>query len=155
MKARVLVAVLVATGVAGSAQTLPDVGSRVTMVGCLQRAQLNGSLGGTVVGTSASPARADDEANSGALVDAFLLTQAAPAAVDRPSADAPRPPMSFGLEGHEAELERHQGARVQVTGVVAPPVTSGRGTGGSATQAGTRRIRVESVTALSGACENR
>jgi hypothetical protein len=48
----------------------------ITATGCLQRAQRNGSAGGTVVGTSAPPERADDEANSSEMVDKFLLASA-------------------------------------------------------------------------------
>lgn len=135
----------------------------ITARGCLQRAQRNGSLGGTVVGTTASPDRADDEANSGDLVNAFILaeavradstTQPAPSGAGRrASGTSGRAEItSFGLSGHEDELERHTGAQVEVTGVLASPATSGRGPGGAATAAGTKRIRVGSFTVLAAKC---
>ena len=113
-----------------SAQAPPG-GEKVTVAGCLQRAERNGSAGGTVVGTSASPNTAGVEANSGALVDAFLLSEATPVVAGVPqapaagaTANAPGTTATgtsgktdittFGLSGREAELERHQGARLQV-----------------------------------------
>lgn len=137
----------------------------ITATGCLQRAQRNGSVGGTVVGTSASPDRADDEANSSEMVDAFLLANAVPTdgagAAPRPQAgrDAPAAtgtsgvtPTSFGLEGQTAALEKHTGARVEVTGIVIPAASSGRGTGGAATATGVTRIRVASFKVLAPNC---
>ncbi|MBS1818316.1 MAG: hypothetical protein JSU08_10325 [Acidobacteria bacterium] len=143
------------------AQTPGATAERITVVGCLDRAQRNGSLGGTVVGTSAAPNTADDEANSGVMVDAFLLHEAHRVTGDqvdaRPSTGAVgtsgRETMAtFGLKGREAELERHQGARLQVTGTVMPPVTSGRGSGGAATAAGSQRLQVESFKVLAERC---
>jgi hypothetical protein len=149
-------------------------GEKLTVTGCLQRAQRNGSVGGTVVGTSASPNTADDEANSGALVNAFLLTDATvgtasgttsggnAAGSSAPASSTATPaatgtagraePTTFGLQGQEAELERHQGARVEVTGTVIPPATSGRGTGGAATASGAKRLKVESYKVVAEKC---
>jgi hypothetical protein len=153
-----------------SAQTPAD-GEKVTVAGCLQRAQRSGSLGGTVVGTSASPNTADDEANSSAIVDAFILAEATPAIGGTPQSPgtsgnstpaagatgtAGRLQMtSYGLVGREAELERHQGGRLEITGTIAPAATSGRGTGGAATAAGTKRIKVESFKVLADTCATR
>jgi hypothetical protein len=175
MKLSLIAAALV---IAGSAivigQSMPAAGERVTVAGCLQRAQRNGSAGGTVVGTSASPSTADDEANSGAMVDAFLLAEAAPVtgvgATDRTattarSGDTTAPNAAgtsgraelttFGLQGREAELEQHQGARVEVTGTIVPPAMSGRGSGGAATAAGAKRVKVESFKVLAEQCHSR
>jgi len=150
------------------AQSAPATGDKVTVAGCVQRAQRNGSVGGTIVGTSASPNTADDEANSSALVDAFLLTEATPvtAGVAEPSsasrADGGQAGSTgtsgrverttFGLVGRESEIERHQGARLQVTGTIMPASSSGRGTGGAATAAGAKRLQVESFKILAEKC---
>jgi hypothetical protein len=151
----------------------PQAGEKVTVAGCLQRAQRNGSVGGTVVGTSASPNTADDEANSGAMVDAYLLSEATPvvAGIAQPPTTGSTADQanghgttatgtsgksditSFGLSGRETELERHQGARLQVTGTIMPPLSSGRGTGGSATASGVKRIKVESFKILAEKCQ--
>jgi hypothetical protein len=168
MKLRLVTAGIVALGcsiVPIAAQSPQSAGGeRLTVSGCLQRAQRNGSVGGTIVGTSAAPSTADDEANSGAMVDAFLLTDARidPAGASGSSTPAPTgtagtagrtEPTTFGLQGHEPELEQHQGARVEVTGVVMPPATSGRGTGGAATAAGAKRLRVESYKVVAEKCQ--
>ena len=134
----------------------PQLGEKVTVAGCLQRAQRTGSVGGTVVGTSASPNTAGDEANSSALVDAFLLSEATPVVGGVPQATGTSGKAeitTFGLSGREAELERHEGARLQVTGKVVPPATSGRGAGGAATATGAKRIEVESFKILADKCE--
>jgi len=148
--------------VAPAAAQAPQDGEHVTVSGCLQRAQRDGSGGGTVVGTTAPPNVADREANSSEIVDAFLLADASPigkgSATGGASADAAatgtsgRTPTSFGLQGREAELERYTGARVEVTGTVIAPATSGRGTGGAATAAGARRLRVESFKVVAEKC---
>jgi hypothetical protein len=145
----------------------PANGESVTVSGCLERAQLNGSAGGTVVGTSASPATADDDANSGLLVDAYMLTEATPveSGTDRSTAgnSATSPgttvgttgretPTAYGLVGHESELSSHAGARVEVTGTIVPPATSGRGSGGSAAASGVKRVRVASFKILGQRC---
>ena len=80
MKLSLIAAALVAVSpgliAAQTGQSTQSVGERTTVAGCVQRAQRNGSLGGTVVGTTAAPNTADDEANSSAMVNAFLLTDA-------------------------------------------------------------------------------
>lgn len=148
------------------AQTPPSTGERVTATGCVQRAQRDGSIGGTVVGTSAAPNTADDEANSSVMVDAFLLTDAVPSTAasggattagtaTEPSATGTTgrtERTTFGLRGHEAELERNLGARVEVTGTVMPAAQSGRGTGGGATASGAKRLNVESYKVLTEKC---
>jgi hypothetical protein len=169
MKLRLTTATALAVGLSiGSinAQTPQSTGERLTVTGCLQRAQRDGSVGGTVVGTSAAPNTADDEANSGALVNAFLLTDATTspsggaagttaAASTEPSATGTAgrtERTTFGLQGQEAALEPHQGARVEVTGTVIPPAQSGRGSGGAATAAGAKRLKVESYKVLADKC---
>lgn len=161
--ALVVTAALVAPG---AAQT-PEDGARMTVSGCLQRAQKDGSIGGTVVGTTAPPNVADREANSSEMVEAFLLAYATPvgardaqpqpaAGADaRPTGTAGEEPTSFGLQGREAELEKHTGARVEVTGTVVPATSSERGSGGAATAAGTKRLRVESFKVVDASCSAR
>jgi hypothetical protein len=162
--------VLVATMLmmeAGLAQATRE-GERLTVSGCLQRAQRDGSAGGTVVGTSAPPNVADREANSSEMVNAFMLADAVPVTANSSAAavgagsdtvatgtSGRAQPTTFGLEGREAELERHTGARLQVVGTVIPPATSGRGAGGTATAAGAKRLRVESFTVVAAQCSVR
>lgn len=171
MKLSFFIALAVAAATALPAAQAPPEGEKVTVSGCLQRAQRNGSVGGTVVGTSAAPNTADDEANSSAIVDAFLLAEAAPviagvpvqpgnaaaggsSRADTATGTSGRAELtSYGLQGREDELGRHQGARLQVTGTVMPAATSGRGTGGNATASGVKRIKVESFKILAEKCQ--
>ena len=168
MKLSVTALLAVVLGTALLSAQAPQEGVKVTVAGCLQRAQRTGSVGGTVVGTSASPNTAPIEANSGAMVDAFLLTEATPVVAGAPQAPGSTAGATgntatgtsgkteittFGLSGREAGLERHQGARLEVTGTVVPAVTSGRGTGDTATAAGAKRIQVESFKILAEKCQ--
>jgi len=170
MKLSVTAPLAVVLGTALLSAQAPQEGVKVTVAGCLQRAQRTGSVGGTVVGTSASPNTAPIEANSGALVDAFLLTEATPVVAGAPQAPAAGSTAgttgntatgtsgkteitTFGLSGREDELERHQDARLQVTGTVMPAASSGRGTGDAATASGAKRIQVESFKILAEKCQ--
>ena len=158
----------VALGTALLSAQAPQNGEKITVAGCLQRAQLNGSVGGTIVGTSASPNTAAQEANSGALVDAYLLTEAKPVVAGVPPESATASGSNgttatgtsgkadittYGLSGREDELSRHPGARLEVTGTIEPPVSSRRGTGDQATAAGAKRIKVESFKILADKCQ--
>jgi hypothetical protein len=128
-------------------------GGRVTVAGCVERAQRNGSLAGTGVGTTASPNTAATEANSGELVDAYLLTDAAPQGETTGTAgSADRPRLRYALEGHERELATHVSHRVQVVGTLAPPRSSGRGATNEGFSGGDRRVVVESVKRIGSDC---
>jgi hypothetical protein len=172
MRFNIAACVLVGLGtIAAVTAQQPADGQTVNVTGCLQRAQRDGSAGGTVVGTSASPATADDDANSGALVDAYLLTEATPTASASTTTGAATGsaasngttgttatgttgtrPTAYGLVGHEAELSEHTGARIEVTGTVVPPATSGHGAGGAAAASGVKRVRVTSMKVLADSC---
>jgi hypothetical protein len=134
----------------------------VIVTGCVERAERNGSVGGTPVGTTAqSPNTADDEANSQEPVDRFLLTGAVvnPAAGGSgASTQATRGPQTaqelkaFALHGHEAELRSHAGHRVQVTGVLEPPRQPTRTRAEAASASGVQRLRVQSVRMIKASC---
>lgn len=122
----------------------PD--SRAIVVeGCLQNADHSGSLGGTPVGTSATPANAGDIANNPELPPYYLLTDARPVgrtdasntgraigtagaartrradgSVTSDSADSVAP-KTYALVGNQNDFAVHNGHRVEVTGTVAPP----------------------------------
>jgi hypothetical protein len=150
---------LVAMIVAGSAALVsaaartPDSSGRVTVTGCVERAQRNGSLAGTDVGTTASPNTAPSAANSGELLNRFLLTDAAAgdasAKSDRPAA---QPPARYALEGHEQELANYVAQRVQITGRLATPRSSGQGGTQHGLASGVDRIDVETVKSIARDC---
>lgn len=158
----VLAGLLLVVGISGSAAAqLPRNGERVTVQGCLSRAERNGSLGGSIVGTTASPNTAPVEANLQTPVDAYLLNEATlsgagASPTGRAVGTSGQESMTtYGLIGREAELERHQGARLEVVGTVVPAASSERGPGGAATASGARRLQIESFKVLAERCESR
>lgn len=157
MRLKVAVVVMAwsaAFGVA-AAQT-PDQSGRVTVSGCVERAQRNGSLAGTDVATTASPNTAPTEANSGELVNRFLLTDAAAGdGSGRGETSAAQPPARYALEGHEPDLANYVSQRVQIVGRLATPRSSGKGATQAGLASGASRIDVESVKVLAGDCKAR
>jgi hypothetical protein len=148
----VVATTLSAVAMVGEAQVrTPEPAAAKTVVGCVERAQRTGSLAGTAVGTSASPNTAPQEANSGEPVEAFMLTGASAKDADRAVA-----PTSYALEGHEAEFANHTGHRIEVTGKLAPPRSSGRGASQNPQfAAGVQRLQVESFKMLAPNCSTR
>jgi hypothetical protein len=57
---------------------------------------------------------------------------------------------SYALEGRETDIGAHAGHRVQITGLLAAPRTTGTSTAAAAS--GVRRIRVEEVKMISTSC---
>src|SRR3954468_3107993 len=51
-------------------------GAKVSVEGCVERVQRNGSVGGTGVGTTSSPNTADRDANSSETLNVFQLSDA-------------------------------------------------------------------------------
>lgn len=137
-------------GLRGQGGTPAPAAGSVVAVGCLERAQRNGSLAGTAVGTSASPNTAPQEANSSEPTNRFMLT-----GVSEKGAD-PAALRSYALEGREQELANHTGHRVEVTGSLTEGNTSARGDARSQrTAAGVQRLRVESFKMVSASCAAR
>jgi len=123
-------------------------GAKVSVEGCVERVQRNGSVGGTGVGTTSSPNTADRDANSSETLNVFQLSDAYRLPRDA-AATAAR--TTYGLQGHEQEMGGHTGHRVQVTGTLAAPEAQ---TGASsAASAGIRRIRVDAVKMISATCD--
>jgi hypothetical protein len=135
--------------------------STITVVGCMQNAEADGSLGGTPLGTSATPANAGVVANRQEPVpDGFILTGARPAASTGTAAVGTAPPAptgtagavspstappasdapakqelkTYALEGNVSEFTAHKGHRVEVTGTLAPPVSVERDRGANPNQ---------------------
>ena len=135
---------------------------KLTIVGCVERAQRDGSVAGTPVGTSAtSPNTADDEANSGAMVDRFLLTGAATSetadgAPPSPTTAAPagdqQPARSYALRGHDQELRGHVGHKVEVTGTVTAPRQPQSNRAEAAAASGVQQLVVDSVKMVKESC---
>jgi hypothetical protein len=141
-------------------------GAAVRVVGCVENAVADGSLGGTPLGTSATPANAGAVANAQPRIDGFLLTGARPAeaapvgtsgAADAAARghDAAKDELkTYALEGNREELAAHKGHRVEVSGTLAPPVSSGANAPASREfQTGVQRLRVQAIKMLAESCQ--
>ena len=145
----------------------------ITVVGCIENAVADGSLGGTPLGTSATPADAPAVANIQPRVDGFLLTGARPAdagAVGTSGtsaaaaagttgaagvADAAKDELkTYALEGNSSDLSSHKGHRVEITGALAPPASSGvNPPDRDAFKTGVQRLRVQTVKMIAESCK--
>ena len=114
----------------------------ITVTGCLQRGDADGSVAGTALGTSVPPADAGVVANVNPQVG-FLLTDATPVNEAREAAagagtagtsgsgDAKPGAVnhtSYVLEGSAEQFMENLGKRMAVTGTLAPASASGAGT---------------------------
>jgi hypothetical protein len=149
-------ALLIVTAQLVSAQNPPD-GTRVVVTGCVTQAQRTGSLAGTGVGAEAKPNTAAKEANSGELLNAYLLndaTPATPSGAANESADAARGTSgertAYALEGQENELAKYKGQRVEIAGTLKPSKPSATGANTPTLAAGIRLVQVESVKGIVG-----
>jgi hypothetical protein len=141
----------------------------ITVVGCIQNAVADGSLGGTPLGTSATPASAPAVANVQPRVEGFLLTGARPAeagavgtsganaaagTADAAKAEALK---TYALEGNNDELAAHKGHRVEITGAIAPPASSGANQppDQDAFKTGVERLRVQSIKMVAQECQGK
>ena len=143
-------------------------GAAITVSGCVENAVADGSLGGTPLGTSATPNNAGVVANVMPPVDGFLLTGAQPAGAapvgttgatagaPARDADASKEEMrTYALEGNRDELAAHKGHRVEITGTLAPPQSSGANDRAAAEfRTGVQRLRVQTIKMTSESCSN-
>ena len=128
--------------------TLPKslpVNSGVTIHGCVAQIQRDGTLA-PKTGATATPDTVSQESNNPSPTGVYQLlnAQAVGAKNTRPT--------SYKLTGHEAELGKLEGQRVEVVGSVAPLVGDARsGTMGGARD-NSQRIQVSSVKKIVGNC---
>jgi hypothetical protein len=159
MKLNVVTALLVALPAAILAQGAASQQETLVVTGCVERAHRNGSLAGTPVGTSAvSPNTADDDANSQAPVDRYLLTGAT---VRKPGEAATGTAggtgtssnlRSYALKGHDAELREHNGQRVEITGTVTPAPKATLPADRASLASGVEQLTVESLKMIGATC---
>ena len=139
--------VLLATSTLGNAQStvqnLPA-NATPTIQGCVAQVQRDGSLA-PKAGATATPATTAREANNPDPTGVYQLLDA------RLAGDMSAKPTSYSLVGHEAEVARLEGQRVEVTGQVVPPLGGDR-PGQSAASDGSQRIRVSTVRKIEGTC---
>jgi hypothetical protein len=141
------VGVLLAGTTLGSAQApvqnLP-VNSTPTIQGCVAQVQRDGSLA-PKAGATATPETTAREANNPAPTGVYQLLDA------RVAGDTAAKPTSYSLTGHEAELAKLEGQRVEITGTVLPPSGDNR-SGQPVASDGSQRIRVSAVRKIEGQC---
>ena len=154
------------------AQTQPETpttaaGAAITVVGCVQNAVADGSVAGTPLGTSATPGNAGAVANAQPPIDGYLLTGARPAdaAVGTSGGSAAAPGSgntsketlkTYALEGNRDELAAHKGHRVEISGTLAPPVSSGANAPANREfQTGVQRLRVQAIKMTAESCQEK
>ena len=160
-----------ALSIAAQTQSVPPgagaPGSTVTVTGCVEQAVADGSIGGTPLGTSATPANAGVIANAQRASRWVLSTGARPAtpsAVGTTGAAGAAPADSresskeelrtYALDGDRNELAAHKGHRVEITGTLAPPVSSGANAPASREfQTGVQRLRVQALKMTAESCK--
>jgi hypothetical protein len=124
-------------------QNLP-VNSTPTIQGCVAQVQRDGSLA-PKAGATATPETTAQEANNPAPTGVYQLLDA------RIAGDTAAKSTSYSLVGHEAQLAKLEGQRVEVTGTVMPALGDTR-PGQPAASDGSQRIRVSTVRKIEGKC---
>lgn len=143
-----------AASVSLSAQTTPAPAPSVTVTGCVAEVQRDGSTGpkatGTGVTTSDSAAM---EANNPEPTNRYQLRDATPAEPPVPAGTAAKPTRTtYALRGHEAELAKHVGHRVQIHGSLMAPLAAKLPSKAAATADGTRSVQVGAVKMIGSNC---
>jgi len=141
-------------------------GSTITVTGCVENAVADGSIGGTPLGTSATPANAGAVANAQPPVDGYLLTgarAASPSPVGTTGAAAGTPARdneskeelkTYALEGNRDDMAAHKGHRVEITGTLAPPASSGTNSPAqNEFRTGVQRLRVQAIKMTAESCK--
>jgi hypothetical protein len=139
--------VLVGLSVSASAQK--PAGEMVSVRGCVERAQRDGTLSVTATGRTATPNTAPTEANSGEMVDAFTLKDATPV-----SEKAATGRSEYVLQGNGAELAKHVGHRVEIAGNLLPSVAETQADKTRPAE-GIRRVQVTGVKMIAAKCETK
>lgn len=129
----------------------------VTVRGCVSPVQRDGSLAAKA-GATATANTATDEANNPDPTGVFMLldaTQENEPAAAKPSnsANGSRPSRgTYTLAGHESELSKQNGYRVEIAGTIVPTIGSGLPKRTDVAADGVQRIRVTSVKRIAGSC---
>lgn len=143
-------------------------GATITVSGCVENAVADGSLGGTPLGTTATPSNAGAVANAQLPVDGFLLTGARPTTAStspvgttgatagapaREAEPATEELRTYALEGNRDELAAHKGHRVEITGALAAPASSGANDPAAREfKTGVQRLRVQTIKMTAESC---
>ena len=150
---RIATTCALAASISLSAQTPQTQTGSISVTGCVAPVQRDGSLGAKPVVTPPPPDVAPIEANNPEPTGRFML-QAATVDGPPPVADktAKPKPTAFTLRGHEQELAKHVGHRVQITGTLMPPLAAKLPAQGAESAEGTRGVQVSSIKMLAATC---
>jgi len=139
-----------------SAQTPPAAQtSPITVTGCVAEVQRDGSLGTKATGPQATPETATNEANNPTPTNRYQLmdaTSAAATAGTAGTADAKPAKTTYALRGHEQELARHLGHRVEIAGSLAPALAAKLPAREAAAAEGVRTVQVSSLKMIGTNC---
>ena len=130
----------------------PPTNMTVTVSGCVTQAERNGSLADdTGTGISSTPATAPVDANTAQPVNAYLLTNAERIAAE--TEDTTKDAVtSYALVGHEQDMAKHKGHRVEIHGQLMPPRSGNDSTAGKIAASNIQRIAVDAIKMLSVEC---
>ena len=137
-----------------SAQTPPAAQTPpITVTGCVAEAQRDGSLGTKATGPQATPETATNEANNPTPTNRYQLMDATTSAVATAGpTDAKPARTTYALRGHEQELAKHLGHRVEVAGSLAPPLAAKLPAKEAAAAEGVRTVQVSSLKMIGTDC---
>jgi hypothetical protein len=137
---------VVILGLSFTASAQKPAGETVSVTGCVERAQRDGTLSANAAGTTATPNTAPSEANSGEMVNAFTLKDATPV-----SEKAATGRTEYALQGQGAELAKHVGHRVEIAGNLMPSVAEVQADKAKPAD-GIRRVQVTGVKMIASKC---
>ena len=120
------------------------VNSTPTIQGCVAQVQRDGSLA-PKAGATATPETVSQESNNPDPTGVYQLLDG------RVAGATDAKPTTYSLSGHEAQIAKLEGQRVEVTGTIVPPLGDNR-PGMPAPQDRAQRIRVSAVKKIDGQC---
>jgi hypothetical protein len=120
------------------------VNATAAVQGCVAQVQRDGSLA-PKAGATALPETVSQEANNPDPTGVYQLLEG------RIAGEKDGKPTIYSLSGHEAQLAKLEGQRVEVTGTIVPPMGDNR-PGMPAPQDRAQRIRVSAVKRIDGQC---
>ena len=126
---------------------IPPPNSTVTVRGCVAPIERDGSMAAKA-GATTTPDTISQESNNPNPTGVFMLLDATPATPGGPTAKR----TTYTLAGHESELAKLRGSRVEVVGVVVPTIGHGLPERTDVAADGALRVRVSSVKKIAGNC---
>jgi hypothetical protein len=155
---RTMTLCIVIASVSISAQTPTSTPkTTISVTGCVAPVQRDGSLSTKPTLTPPAPESAATEANNPEPTGRFMLLDAVsvgskPGVEATSGASAKQPRTSYTLRGHEQELAKHVGHRLEITGALMPPAASKLPAQTASTAEGIRGIQVETLKMVGTDC---